>query len=94
MASLLAACAASVPDRPAPALLAGHALPEVTPGDPAALPLGERLAADPAFAPLLAAALQGSPDLEAAVARIAEARAGRAAATAALAPRVDGAASV
>jgi NodT family efflux transporter outer membrane factor (OMF) lipoprotein len=91
---LLASCAASVPERALPGLPPGHALPEVMQADPADAPLAEKLSADPAFAPLVAAATAGSPDLEAAVSRIAEARAGRAAATAALAPRVDGAASV
>lgn len=91
---LLAACATGVPERAAPGLPPGHALAKVAAATPGEAPLAARLGADPALAPLLAAALQGNPELEAAIARIAEARAGRAAAEAALAPRVDGVASV
>ena len=98
LAPLLAACTARVPDRPPPGLPSGHALPSTEAddarGEPRGEPLSARLAVDPAFRPLLEAALAASPDLEAAVARIAEARAGRSAAAAALAPRVDGVASL
>lgn len=90
---LLGGCATVTP-APAPETLvpAGHVPPVVAPT--AGPGLRAALAADPALEPLLAAARDGSPDLETAAARVLQARAGLRAARAQLAPSVDATASV
>lgn len=90
---LLGGCATGAPP-PAPATLvpAGH-VPPHWPAGPAP-GLRSVLGADPALAPLLAAARAASPDLETAAARVLQARAGLRAARAEQAPRLDGSVSV
>jgi NodT family efflux transporter outer membrane factor (OMF) lipoprotein len=82
----LGGCATAVPDRAPPSLPAGHQVPLVRESGPA---LADRLAGDPAFQPLLAAALAGSPDLETAAARVRQARVGLALARANGRPSLD-----
>lgn len=89
---LLAGCATTaVPERAPPALPQGFAVPQTGEAGPA---VADRLAADPAWPRLVAAAEAGSPDLETAAARILQARAGVDAARAAGAPRIDAGVSV
>lgn len=90
---LLGGCATVTP-APAPETLvpAGHVAPAYAPD--AGPGLRAALAADPALEPLLAAARNGSPDLETAAARVLQARAGLRAARAQMAPSVDASASV
>lgn len=85
---LLGGCATVAPTPAAETLVpAGHVAPQAAPG--AGPGLRVVLAADPALERLLAAARDGSADLQTAAARVLQARAGLRAAGAQLAPQID-----